>query len=328
MRNESRYVQRRMYSVIVVLITFIGIICAGCTAGGNQQDVGLSVSPQNIMVFSAAGEGGSDLYLLDLASKKVSRFTNSPDYEETPSFSRDGKQIAYSAAQKVGEGGHIFVLPLSGGKPRQLTTGNSTYDWCPRFSSDGNKIVFARAALHRPYSMGGWTWDDWDIYTIDVTGKNLKRITNKKYYQADNPCFCEGDKKIVFSGDPGGEGSDYSIWTVDNSASPKEPRVLFKGFSSSCSHDGKQITFVADVRVSYEYEVQTMGYDGKRRAQLTHNTSYNMSPVFTSDGKHILFLSDLARDERFELWQVDSDGKNLKQIADSSLFDDPMKWKP
>src|SRR5438067_1010664 len=73
---------------------------------------------------------------------------------------------------------HIFVRALSGGSSRQVTRDPSVRDTAPSLSRDGHRIVFARAARRRPYSMGGTTWDDWDVYTIGVdTARRPRRVT-------------------------------------------------------------------------------------------------------------------------------------------------------
>ena len=43
--------------------------------------------------------------------------------------------------------------------------------------ADGTEIVFARAYRHRPYSMGGWTWDDWDVCVVQSNGTKVRRVT-------------------------------------------------------------------------------------------------------------------------------------------------------
>ncbi|HTS61898.1 MAG TPA: LpqB family beta-propeller domain-containing protein [Candidatus Acidoferrales bacterium] len=64
--------------------------------------------------------------------------------EDYPSFSPDGRRLAYSARQggKIA-GYHVFVRELPSGSPKQLTRGDGN-DVAPVFSPDGAKVAFLR----------------------------------------------------------------------------------------------------------------------------------------------------------------------------------------
>ena len=214
------------------------------------------------------------------------------------------------------------------GSERRQITNVQTYDSLPSFSHDGTKIVFARAARHRPYSMGGWTWDHWDVFTVNADGSGLKQITHEKYHALDAPQWSPDGTKILFSAPPP-PSLNYDVFVVDAHGTKPARALTTDGRSNapSFSPDGRNVVFISDVAVKYDYEVWRMNADGTHRAQITHNKSYNQRPVFTPDGKRIVFQSDPGRSQKYDLWQTDSDGGNPRQIADSSLFDDPMHWK-
>lgn len=72
---------------------------------------------------------GGDLYHYDLAAAKVARLTNDPAEELDPTFSPDGRLVAFT------RGGNLFVVEVAGGRERQLTTDggaqvlNGRLDW-------------------------------------------------------------------------------------------------------------------------------------------------------------------------------------------------------
>lgn len=318
---------KRCLATVSLVLLMLVMLAGGCGRRGGQQTA-FDVSPDGKqIIFSGEGNGGSDLYLLNLDSQAVTRVTNSSDMEITPAFAPDGKQIVYAAASASDQPAHVFVRALNGAQGQQLTTG-MPYARYPSFSPDGSQIVFARALRHRPYSMGGWTWDHWDVFVMKADGTGLRRITNRKYYQVYAPEFLPDGKSVVFAADPAGEVEEAVYRTAKGGT--QEPKRLTQqgGYDSSVSPDGKRVVFISDWEKSFDYELWLMNADGTNQTQLTRNKSYNQNPRFKPDGKHILFLSDPSRGGEYSLWQVSTNGKELRQIADSSLFKNPLGWKP
>jgi Tol biopolymer transport system component len=177
----------QVLSVLLAAILCIG----GCEDSGGTirggPQVSIDVSSNGLVVFSATGEGGSDLYLYDISTDKARCLARTPDNEQTPAFDPSGALIVCSASAQPGGSGHIYVRPVMGGAVRQVTFDNTVFDYGPRFSPDGSRIAFARARLHRPYSMGGSVWDNWDICVINANGTGLRRLTNEDYYEAYPP---------------------------------------------------------------------------------------------------------------------------------------------
>src|SRR5207248_6723878 len=96
------------------------------------------------IVFNGAGEGGWDLYLLDLETRRVRRLAQTPGYELTPRFAPDGEAVVYAAGTPGDRADHLFLRSLDGGPAVQLTRGESN-DCSPSFAPDGSRIVFTRS---------------------------------------------------------------------------------------------------------------------------------------------------------------------------------------
>lgn len=74
--------------------------------------------------FDAEGNpsGGTDIWMMDVESKKQFNLTNSEELiEYAPSWSPDGKQIAFQAAPP-NDAYQIFIINADGAGPKQLTT--------------------------------------------------------------------------------------------------------------------------------------------------------------------------------------------------------------
>jgi len=297
--------------------------------GRGQNYVSFNISPSgDDLVFAAQGKKSSDLFLLALKPSQVSAVTDDTTFEQQPAFAPDGKQVVFAASDTADGTAHIFTCPLNGGKRQQLTS-SDRYDTSPAFSRDGTHIVFARAARHRPYSMGGWTWDQWDVFMMNADGSDVKQVTTSRYYQLTSPVLSPDNKQILFSVTHG-EAVQRDICAASSDGTSQPVMLTHDGHSSdpSYSPDGSRIVFIADTAKNFDYELWLMKSDGTEPAQLTHTGSYSRAPRFMPDSKHILYLTDPARQSRYDLMQIDTNGDGLKKIADSSLFDNPMKWKP
>lgn len=296
-----------------------------------RQDVAFALAPDGkSIVFSTDSAGGSGLRMLDLVSMRSHDLTRSNGRKDTPAFSPDGHQIIYTAVSPGSTASHIYTYSLADQTRKRLTSAVGVYDDMASFSADGTQIVFARALLHRPYSMGGWTWDHWDIYAMRSDGTGIRRLTSGEYYMVSPPKFAPDGQTIVFAPDDSASGiSTTNVLKVDLRGK-KSPWPLTKdGHSSSPTFtpDGKHIIYISDATIPYDYELWSMDYDGTHPVQLTHEHSYLESPVVTRDGKHILVLADKNRAIRYDLYEFDIDGTHPRRVADNTLFDRPLYWK-
>lgn len=144
-----------------------------------------------------------NIFIMKSEGTEVRQVTNGNGSSEVPSFSPDGKTIAFSGTRN-GSSFEIFTISVDGTNLKQLTFTNSTNDG-PKFTPDGKYIVFSS-------DMNGCgTPRNRDIYIMDaLTGKNVRRIT----YGMDNRfsrSISPDGKKIVFSSTKNNVGNLYIV---------------------------------------------------------------------------------------------------------------------
>ena len=322
-----------------LVMGFTGGFVSGC-GQIEHGNVAIAISPDGKhIVFSAADD---DLYLFSIDTRRVTQLTKTGFTESTPTFSPDGNAIVYASTVEGHKGSRLFLRKLDGKQVKQLTGDADVSDSMPSYSPDGNEIAFVRAHRYRPYSMGGFTWDNFDVYVMGRDGSNLRRVTSHDYYQAGSPSFIESGKTLVFSASGDYPDTLTYLFSVpaDGSRKPRlltAPPPVTSGFAvwgggPSASADGKRITFISDRRNPFQYDVFVMGSEGidVRPLGLTAISRYNQQPVFLPDGKSIMFLAGTETNASsrpiFSLWKAGIDGSKPLRIADSKLFTDPLHW--
>ncbi len=202
--------------------------------------------------------------------------------------------------------------------------------------------------------MGGFRWDDYDIYVMNADGSEPRRLTRMKYNNANSPHFTADGEWVIFAGNTNNYPASSAPLLLEVVADgTKPPRAMGPGpdgrggakpgggpnagawaSEPRVSPGGKTVAFISDRTKNWEYDIHLMnpGGAGTRPLGITNISKYNRSPIFLPDGTAILFLAGTENNAFgraiFSLWQVDVDGKNARRIADSGLFTDPQHWKP
>ena len=142
------------------------------------------------------------LWIMDLPNGKPRRLTTSTDGEHSPTWSPDGKYIAYVSWNE--DGGDIWRVAPDGGKPEKLTTQSAYYDDL-MYAPNGTRLVAARA----PRTQRAIVNDEinpklvlTDLVWIPATGGAATYITSLT--NANRPAFTRDSSRIwIYEGNDG-----------------------------------------------------------------------------------------------------------------------------
>ena len=149
----------------------------------------VAVDAQARIAFVSERDGNMEIYVMDNDGGNPRRLTNNPLDEWYPSWSPDGKRIAFTTSGAMDirvENRQIYVMDNDGGNPRRLTN-NRRNDWNPSWSPDGKRIAF----------VSDRDGHDWQIYVMDNDGGNPRRLTNNRRNDW-NPSWSPDGKRIAF----------------------------------------------------------------------------------------------------------------------------------
>jgi TolB protein len=119
----------------------------GLNAGGAISPDGRQVA----MILSKDGQ--VDLYVMEIASKKLKRLTNNASNEASPTWSPDGKQLCF-VSDHASRQPTLYTISANGGTPKKLLK-NPGEAVSPDWSPDGQKICFA-TRVGSNYHIGVW----------------------------------------------------------------------------------------------------------------------------------------------------------------------------
>ena len=246
---------KRMKSSVLLAIVFVGSL--------------LLIHPNQM----ASAEGGKiafsldgEIYIIDDNGKNLRRLTNHPAWDSEPAWLPDGRHIAFNSDRDKDT--HIYTMDLAGKNIKRIANSNGR----PAISPDGQWIAQTVAGflllvdidglkkpkeIHwgRPQgatNMAAWSPDGKrlaftiripgvlnDIYVIDITGDNFRRLTDHPW-QDLYPAWSPDGQWIAFWSN---RDRDIAVYLMEaNGANPKR---LANGTSPAWSPDGQQIAFVS-----------------------------------------------------------------------------------
>ncbi|MEO0145160.1 MAG: hypothetical protein ABIL49_06360 [candidate division WOR-3 bacterium] len=180
------------------------------------------------IVFTSSKDGDLELYLLSLKDKKIiKRITNFIGYDGGAMFSKSGRYIVFRARHlkdsseiseykellnknliRPGEV-ELFVYDVQKDSFWQLTNSpKGVSNFAPYFHPSEKFIIFS-SNLHAPNSF------NFELYKIDIDGKNLQRITYSNGFNSF-AMFSEDGKKLIWTSNRNGKTRrDFNIFVAD-----------------------------------------------------------------------------------------------------------------
>lgn len=160
-----------------------GALAPVFSAQGDKIAFGFGQFFQNV-----SGAAIADIAVINSDGTNLKILTKGDGNNGFPSWSPDGKQIVFRAANKDKKG--LFILDSTTGATRILT--DNSHDNFPSWSPAGDLIAFT-----------SFRDGDYEIYTIKPDGTQLKRLTNTPGNDAHNSWSPDG-KWIAFASSRGG----------------------------------------------------------------------------------------------------------------------------
>jgi Tol biopolymer transport system component len=263
------------------------------------------------IVFASFRDNNGNLFATEpLSGAPAQRLTTESSDEAQPSFSPDGRRIAFRSNR---DGNYeIFLMNAEGTGQTQLTqTPSNRFAAQPSWAPDGRHIVYRANPADNP-----------ELYSVTTEGTNVRRLTNSS---ADEryPVYSPDGGRIAFSSTRDG---DSEIYTMDPDGTHVVQLTRNNAFDSApaWSPDGTRIVFRS--QRDGNSELYVMAADGTSQTRLTNSPFDEEEPDWSPDGSRIVFTSN--RDSASEVYTMAADGSNLVRITFTPARDLFPDWQP
>lgn len=262
-------------------------------------------------------EGPENIYVVNPDGSLGRRLTNAPEGRGAwvPNFAPDCMEIVFASNMEDGGAASIYVMNPDGSNVRRLTDSEGS-DYSPSYSPGGARIFFLRTIDGRR-----------NVWLMNRDGSDQRQLidgVNESLFY-DGALSPDSSRVLVSATPPGApplrvqptvqaagadlyginirDGSAYRLTTAEDSAEANLGGIW--------SGDGTRIAFGSNR--DGNWEVFTMGADGRHQRQLTHTegaNTVNLPVAWSPDGRMLAIVSSR-----------DNGGKNPWIFVDAYLVD-------
>jgi Tol biopolymer transport system component len=287
------------------------------------------------------------------------------DDGDTHSWSRDGKGIVYSTADRR----FIRLQSLDGGTPRTLVDAKGTWLHSPVISPDGRILLYNEGRIPEFYNVSGNR-----IWSVAVAGGPATLLSDTLNVNL-SPVWMPDGRSVLFLSNMGGTRDVYQLPVTGDGRPRGEATRLTTGLSSywiSLSADGSRLAYdvvrnfsnvyvapfrggtvnLADARpitdenqhiegFDLSHDGQWIAYDSDRGGnfdiykqrvsggepiQLTTNPANEFAPSWSPDDTELAFHS--TRNGTRDIYTISAEGTAERQVTSGPDQDFSPDWSP
>ena len=264
----------------------------------------MAISPDGKVIAVGFGnEINSFIYMVPVDTGKATRLTDAKTGSETdPSFSCDGKRIAYSYSP--GNGSHFVIAMVNvDGSDFDQWPPSKANDFSPVLSPDNETLVFERSGFYGSYSPIAQPHShEWNFYASNLKGANIRQITTEDFYTASPASISPNGRDMAVVTEGLEDGSHLAIYSLEHTGKPKlslqphvpneadhrDPILDFPNYTP----DGRNILFMAasNGKHGYDYDIYKVDLDTGSLERLTKGNGYATELKVAANGRTAAFL--------------------------------------
>lgn len=258
-----------------------------------------TIGSEGKIAYTKIHNGFWQIWEMEIGSSQAKLLTDTPVDKSYLDWSADGKRIAYVTSK-----GELWIMDVEDKKSFKVPLNIPALE--PKWSKDGKRILFMspKDTFH----------DDTDIWSVNIDGKNLTKITKQPWVQS-NPSWLPDEEEILFVDNPEIMGDEICKINIKNGDIIRLTQNKFNDIQPSYVPGEDKIVYAANK--NGDYDIWIMDKFGQNPKNLTESPSHDIIPRPTQDGCKIYFLSD--RTGYFQIFAIDLKTGQLKQITHDKI---------
>ena len=298
---------------------------------GFDDQASLSPDDNQLAFISSRGSGTNNIWILDIKTRKARNLTGMPALQAAagkmdgffrPSWSPDGKWIAFSSDRGTDFKGHkfpapgwehiqaasIYVIRPDGTGLRKLTP-DGEMAGSPKWSADSKQVVFYDLDAEYTFAARGFGQATSQIVSVDVTtGARMERTSGPGLKVS--PQFLSGDRIGYLLKGPGQKGK-LAFTTGESAADAPAPGAIR---NPAWSPDGKQVVYE---KFAYASKQNQPLFAKDRTFDIRFSGEF---PAISKTGKLTLSpfgevgAGAITPFDKLAVYVSDLDGTNRKQV--------------
>lgn len=250
-------------------------------------------------------------------------------------FSPDSRSVIGNA-KRDGDASHqVYTATLDGKEIRRISDGAQTA--CSYYFPDGKRLLWTSTRDWPGLPPGNWS-DPRDypkgaeLYSSDLEGKDVKRLTNNQLYEAEASVSPDG-RWILFGRQTDGK---MDLWRMRPDGSDEQQITRTPEWQEGGAFympDGETIITrawrIEDEAIERARPMQlfTVKHDGSQMRQITHDPGMHWAPFPAPDGRHVAYVR-LAPPRNFDVYVRDLETGEEKQLTRWDGFDGFPSFSP
>ncbi len=214
-------------------------------------------------------------------------------------FSPDGKSLIGNAKFKDDPVHQVYTFNIDGSNIKRIN--NKGEDACSFYFPDGNQLIYTSTKDNLDLPKGNYSDPNnypqgAELYSSDLNGSKVKRLTDNKYYDAEVSVSQDG-KWILFSRQVDGK---LDLWKMRPDGSEQQQITFTPEWQEGGSFYINSETIICrawnikdQAQRGMPMSIFTLKGDGTGRKQITNDSGTNWAPHPAPDGDHFVFVKVL-----------------------------------
>lgn len=203
------------------------------------------------------------------------------------------------------------------------------WDACSYFFPHQQRVVWTSIKDNLDLPLGNWSDSrnypqGAEIYSSDIEGNDVRRLTENRYYDAEVSVSPEGDW-LVFGRQINGR---MDLWRMRPDGTEQEQITRTAEWQEGAPFylpDGETLLYRAWRRADVDKSptpmtVFTMRHDGTGRRRHTFDDDMNWAPFPAPDGRHYVFVR-VVEEGNWEIFLGDLEGEEPRRLTYHEGFD-------